>query len=466
MPLSIRIRVARDARTLIAGTVALLAAAACGSSATGPSTGSLTVTIDAPGGVTPAVAVSGPGGYSKVLAATTTLTGLAAGIYTLTAAPVTTTDPVVGTTYITNVTGSQVTVNAGGLASATATYLQVGGTGGLWIANYNSNQTVVQFNAGQFAGCAILACTNISAPANVAVNTRLVNNFGVAFDVCGDLWVSTYRQNVVLAYTTDHLSSSGAPLGGTGITGFGAAGLAFDGYGDLWVANNDSSTLSEYDLSDSYDYPCNDFGFVYVISSALNSLLGPTGIAFDSHGNLWVANGTGNTLVEYSEAQIYPSTGGALTPAITLTANGNSIHGPMMIAFDAGGNLWVANGNQVNYSSVVEFSAAQLAASGSPTPKVTLTPNAGSLNQPTGLAFDASGDLWVSNIGGNTVVEFTPSQIASSGSPTPSVTVSGASLSGPAGLAFDPPASNLPLVPVYYARARAARMSKGSLRER
>jgi hypothetical protein len=133
----------------------------------------------------------------------------------------------------------------------------------------------------------------------------------------------------------------------------------------------------------------------------------------------------------------------------------------MMIAFDANGNLWVANGGQANYSSVVEFSAAQLAASGSPAPNVTLTPNAGSLNQPAGLAFDASGDLWVSNMGANTVVEFTPSQIASSGSPTPGVTVSGPSLNGPAGLAFDPPASTLPLQAEYVA-ARAAGVSKVS----
>ena len=202
----------------------------------------------------------------------------------------------------------------------------------------------------------------------------------------------------------------------------------------------------------------------HVISPVLNSLSRPTGIAFDTHGNLWVANGTGNTLVEYTAGQI-DSAAAAPTPAITLTANGNSIHGPMMIAFDASGNLWVANGNQVNYSSVVEFSAAQLIASGSPTPNVTLTPSAGSLNQPTGLAFDASGDLWVSNMGANTVVEFTPSQIATSGSPTPSATVSGASLSGPAGLAFNPPAANLPLQAAY-ARVRAAGVSKVSPRGR
>ena len=439
---SVRITVVRDARTLIAGTAALLAAAACGSSSTGPSTGSLTVTIVAPGGVTPAVTVSGPDGYSKLLAATTTLTGLTPGGYYIGAESVTTANPIVSTVYVANIiSGYPEIVTAGGQANASATYSLLGGSGGLWIANYKSQQ-IVQFSASQLAG-------TISAPAAAAVNTGL-NNFGVAFyDYCGTLWVSPYGQNTVQAYSPDQLIGGGSPTPIDGIAlVHGAAGLAFDGGGDLWVVNNDSSTVSEYDAFDSYDYPCSDFRLFHVISPALNSLLGPTGIAFDSHGNLWVANGTGNTLVEYTAAQT--DTGGALTPAITLTASGNSIHGPMMIAFDASGNLWVANGNQVNYSSVVEFSAAQLAASGSPAPKVTLTSNAGSLNQPTGLAFDNSGDLWVSNMGANTVVEFTPSQIASSGSPTPTVTVSGPSLNGPAGLAFDLPASNLPV----FARAR------------
>jgi hypothetical protein len=83
----------------------LVLAAACGSG-TGPNTGKLTVTVTAPTGITPTVAVTGPNGYSKALTATTTLSGLASGSYRVAAASVTATNPIVGTLYTATVSGS------------------------------------------------------------------------------------------------------------------------------------------------------------------------------------------------------------------------------------------------------------------------------------------------------------------------------------------------------------------------
>jgi hypothetical protein len=97
--------------------------------------------------------------------------------------------------------------------------------------------------------------------------------------------------------------------------------------------------------------------------------------------------------------------------------------------------------------TVVEFTASQLGASGSPTPAVTLsTTGTGNFAfEPTGLAFDASGNLWVASGNGALVVQFAASQLVVSGAPTPTVTLSGSSLVGPIWLAFDPPSANLPL---------------------
>ena len=87
---------------------------------------------------------------------------------------------------------------------------------------------------------------------------------------------------------------------------------------------------------------------------------------------------------------------------------------------------------------VVEFTPAQLAATGTPTPAVTLSATAGnSLDGPDGLAFDPAGDLWVTNFIPS-VVEFTPGQLATTGSPTPAATIAGAGtgLSAPFGIAI------------------------------
>jgi secreted PhoX family phosphatase len=79
---------------------------------------------------------------------------------------------------------------------------------------------------------------------------------------------------------------------------------------------------------------------------------------------------------------------------------------------------------------------------------ITLSATGGSLDSPEGPAFDASGNLWVtntSNTGHGRVVEFAANQLATSGAATPNVTVSGSSIKEPVGLAFDPAPANLPL---------------------
>ena len=57
------------------------------------------------------------------------------------------------------------------------------------------------------------------------------------------------------------------------------------------------------------------------------------------------------------------------------------------------------------------------------------------LSDPTGIAFDARGDLWICNYASGTVVEYAPGAISASGAPAPIATVPG--LRGPNNVAFD-----------------------------
>jgi len=152
-----------------------------------------------------------------------------------------------------------------------------------------------------------------------------------------------------------------------------------------------------------------------------------TGLAFDTHGNMWVANVAENTVSEYTASQLTAS--GTPTPAVKIQLAANSFSNA--IAFDSSANLWVAN---ANVSTIVELTAAQLTASGSPTPAVTISEGASAT--PTALAFDQHGNLWVVNEV-STVVEYTASQLAAGGSPTPAITLTDTAIAGPIGLAFD-----------------------------
>jgi IPT/TIG domain len=194
----------------------------------------------------------------------------------------------------------------------------------------------------------------------------------------------------------------------------------------IYVANQAASTVTSYPLTASGNQSP-----AATLSASAGSLNEPFGQAFDAHGDLWVSSYGGNTVVEYTPSQLAAT--GAPTPAVTISASAGSLNGPDGLAFDAHGDLWVANNSG---STVVEYTPSQLAATGAPTPAVTISASAGSLNGPVGLAFDAHGDLWVANYFGNTVVEYIPSQLAATGAPAPADTLGGAStgLNGPASL--------------------------------
>jgi sugar lactone lactonase YvrE len=423
---------------LFAATATVVAAAGCSSSGTtAPGAGDLLVTISAPKGVTANVTVTGPAGYTKSLTATATLTGLTSGSYTVSAAPATTTDPIVATRYSATISGSPATLSTSGAgATVKATYAEQPGSGGLWIANGLSPATVVKYTAAQLAGAA-------STPATTIKSGGSGSDVGIAFDASGNLWVAS-NGNIV-QYSAEQLKASGTPTAAVTLTASGTSldapeGVAFDAGGNLWVTNSGNSTLVEFAASQlaASGSPT----AAVTISAPGGAFTRPVGLAFDAAGDLWVANFTPNTVVEYTPAQLAAT--GDPTPTITLTGVAMSISGPQLVAFDATGNLWVANGEGLTVTTIEAFSPAQLATSGHPTPAIVLSSFTPS-NVPAGLAFDASGDLWVSTI--NSLVEFTPSQIAATGAPTPAITITNSALAGSYGVAFDPHPTGFPLQP-------------------
>jgi sugar lactone lactonase YvrE len=270
-----------------------------------------------------------------------------------------------------------------------------------------------------------------SVPALSSADLRLPQE--MALDGAGDVWVASRTANTVTEYSPSELATGGSQAAVLTLRDDGNGGLdgpeavAFDAEGDLWVANGVGNTLSEYtpgQLAQSGNPP----PAVQIKNGASASLNLPVAMAFDSDGDLWVANNNANTLVEYTPQELTQSGGPA--PALTIgTDQAGSLNAPDSLAFDALGDLWVSNGRPGN--SVVEYLPVELTTTyTNPTPYVTLTSSSGSLTGASQIGFDAGGDLWVVDSSGGpsgtgALVKFSPSQLAQSGSPTPDDTIAG-----------------------------------------
>ena len=245
------------------------------------------------------------------------------------------------------------------------------------------------------------------------------------------------------------LKNNGSPAPAVVISGLARPeGMAFDKAGDLWVANEDDGRLLGFSPGQitSSGSPTPAKAITLIAKSS------PVGIAFDHSGNLWVADDEFSTVSKFTKAQL--SAGGSQTPAVVLTDDGSgSLDESEPLVFDKSGNLWVGNVSDPvhNFGSIVEFTPGQLAASGSPTPKVMLTrvmvtnSSAFTMDVPTGITFDSSGNLWAANQESDhsgSLAKFSKQSIKSNGTPQPKVFIdsnAGATnLSAPFFLIFGP----------------------------
>ncbi len=200
--------------------------------------------------------------------------------------------------------------------------------------------------------------------------------------------------------------------------------LAFDSSGNLWVTDDGHNRVVEFQKGAGFSngqaaslvlgQP--DFSHDAAASTDTGMFF-PSGLAFDSSGNLWVADtgnnrilkflkGAGFTDGEAASVVIGQSTFGTSTSAISQTG----LNQPYGLAFDKAGNLWVAdseNNRVLRYDSPFmdgEGASLVIGATGY-TDSIDATQQNG-LVVPRALAFDSAGNLLVADPGNNRVIEF------------------------------------------------------------
>ena len=289
------------------------------------------------------------------------------------------------------------------------------------------------FSTGENASLVVGKSNFTSSPALANAST-LCNANTATFDAAGDLWVADYADNRVVEYVPPFSSSMPASLvlGQPNLTSTGAAttsrsfyqpaALAFDASGDLWVADSFNNRVLEFvppfSSGMAADLVLGQASFLTNGAGSLSwQLNGPDSVAFDAAGDLWVAEFLNNRLVEYvppftdgvsASVVLGQSTFGPSAPGV----GPGHLRGPFGIAFNATGSLWVGD---ANHNRIVAFSPPFRSGEnasfvlGQPT-FTSNDPGVGGSHfyGPNYLSFDRHGDLWVGDTNNNRVLEFSP----------------------------------------------------------
>jgi sugar lactone lactonase YvrE len=170
----------------------------------------------------------------------------------------------------------------------------------------------------------------------------------------------------------------------------------------------------------------------FLITPTQSSMLGPQSVAIDPvSGKLFVADAANNRVLRFSSAATL--TTGAAAEAVfgqpDFTSKGfattpKEMSGPTGVACDSTGTLWVAdsNNNRIlrfdNAAAKPMFSASADAVLGQAnlSSKVKLVPpTAASVNDPFGVAVDSTGTVWVADTANNRVLRFDHAAIKANG---------------------------------------------------
>jgi sugar lactone lactonase YvrE len=175
----------------------------------------------------------------------------------------------------------------------------------------------------------------------------------------------------------------------------GPSRLAFDTLGNLYVANTTANTITEYDTVYTNTGP----GPGTLIRTISGSFIQrPNGVAVDAYGDVYISNGGTNSVVAVN-------VDGGLVETLTVDNSGFSFTAPGPLAIH-GQDLYLGLGPQPGENAVISYNVGEFLTS-NPKERVVYT---NSVNTgPTGIAFDSAGNVYVSDVYSGSWVQYNSS---------------------------------------------------------
>ena len=245
----------------------------------------------------------------------------------------------------------------------------------------------------------------------------------IASDASGNVYVSDTGNHTIRKITpagvvttlagTAGVSGSADGTGATARFDF-PHGITNDASGNVYVSDTGNNTIRKITPAGVVTTLAGAAGVTLSGSAdgtgAAASFDGPLGIATDASGNVYVADFDSNTIRKITPTGVVTTLAG--TAGVAGSADGTgaaaSFGGPDGIATDASGNVYVADsGNNTIRKITKEGVVTTLAGTAGVSGSADGTGVAASFDGPSGIATDASGNVYVTDYGNNTIRKIT-----------------------------------------------------------
>jgi sugar lactone lactonase YvrE len=407
----------------------------------GPQTGQLQFTLS--GSTTGPVRLEGPNGFTKELTSSQLLSKLEPGTYTVAAERVFKEGNHVSRLYLPNVVGSPATVAPGEVANLQVSYAARTGSGAMWAVDYSTNSVFGIDDRHFFDLHGWEAFFDYEVVEVSSPKGSGVDQ--IAFDVTGALWLTRVLEGSIVRYGASQLGVTGTQDPEAMLTGLNSPrGVSFDTDGNLWTASGD--TVLRIPAAALVAKGARQAEPDLILSGGM---LTARALAFDGAGALYVLSTPDNSLMKFERSQLSGKGPVTVQPAAVFTTSG--LDAPQALAFDAAGNLYVSNAPSASTGFLVRFAQGSLQTTGAAQLAPVMRLESGNLTGPRGFAFDEGGNLWVATSGKGTVAYFTASQLSGTGTFSLNATATLERWDGHfydhlMSVAFNPAPAGLPLV--------------------
>lgn len=349
-------------------------------------------------------------------------------------------------------TSGQITLN-------TPTDIFFDTNGNLWIADYG-NGRIREYGTNGIAAT-VVGGGGTFVEGGFPLATALAGPRSVVTDSAGNIYVADSDDDRVFKVTasTNHINT----IAGTGVLGFSGDGnagntaqvnqpasVAIDPQGNVYFVDLYNARIREISTSGAVTTVAGN-GAIYYSGdggAAQNAIMnGPLSVAYGAQG-VYIAD-TANQRIRLAGRDGTISTAaGNGSPGFGgdgSTASGAQLFYPGGVAVDASGFLYIADTGNQRVRKVVNGTINTVAGSGT----AGYAGDGASalqaqLNQPSGLAVDSAGDIFIADFGNQVVREVLPNGTITTvaGNATPGYSGDGgkatlAQLNGPIGLALD-----------------------------